>query len=424
MALAEREVTQTPLGKDTGFHSLWQRASELLLSYQDEKFVSADYARELSTSRTQAVDVERVSDDPPERVAAWLATITDAEIRGLDLQLLLNLLRLEEEPERWKAVVEPAVAHVDDLVLLGDFESAVPLVQALAAEAEAPGSPRRAVAVAALERLAGGHLMEHLVSHLRAIDDAVVDHVKALCAAIGSPVIRPLAEALAVEDRGRAFRRLTDVLVAFGSRGREAVEQLKTSQNPAVRRTAIYLLRAFGGNDALPELSPLLEDADVNVQREAIRAIITIGTDEAYGLLEKALMSGSARSREAVLSALGTLRDERALPLFLHIVGNREYRRTARPVYESALEALGAMGGAEAVAALSRALREGEWWAPLRTGALRTSAAAALREVGTPEAVAALTDASEHGSRGVRAAARHQLARGVPAARTRRQERA
>ena len=68
--------------------------------------------------------------------------------------------------------------------------------------------------------------------------------------------------------------------------------------------------------------------------------------------------------------------------------------------------------------------REGEWWAPLRTGALRTAAAAALREVGTPEAVAALTDASEHGSRGVRAAARHQLARGVPAARTRRQERA
>ena len=119
--------------------------------------------------------------------------------------------------------------------------------------------------------------------------------------ALGAPVIRPLAEALAAEDRGRAFRRLTDVLVSFGSRGRDAVEQLKSSQNPGVRRTAIYLLRAFGGNDALPELAPLLEDADVNVQREAIRAIVTIGTDEAYGLLEKGLTSGSAGSRDAIL---------------------------------------------------------------------------------------------------------------------------
>ena len=255
--------------------------------------------------------------------------------------------------------------------------------------------------------------MDHMVGHLRTIDDGVFEHVKALCHALGAAVIRPLAEALAAEDRGRAFRRLTDVLVSFGSRGRDAVEQLKNSQNPAVRRTAIYLLRAFGGNDALPELAPLLEDADVNVQREAIRAIVTIGTEEAYGLLEQGLTSGSARSREAILAALGTLRDERALPLFLHIVGNREYRRTARNVYESAVEALGALGGREAVSGLAKALRDGEWWAPLRTAALRKAVAAAMRQIGTPEATAALTEATEQGSRGVRTAARQQLARGT-----------
>lgn len=414
VALAESEVTHTPLGRDTGFNDLWRHVSEMLLAYRDEKFVSTEYARELSTARTQAVDVERVSDDPPERIASWLATITDAEIRGLDLLLLLDLLRLEDDPERWRAVVEPVVAHVDDLVLLGDFESAVPLVQALAADADATGSAvRRPAATAALERLAGGYLMEHLVGHLRTIDDAVFEHVKTLCHALGAAVIRPLAEALAAEDRGRAFRRLTDVLVSFGSRGRDAVDELKNSQNPAVRRTAIYLLRAFGGNDALPELAPLLDDADVNVQREAIRAIVTIGTDEAYGLLEKGLTSGSTRSRDAILAALGTLRDERAQPLFLHIVRNREYRRSARKVYESALDSLGALGGREAVEGLSKALRDGEWWAPLRTSALRTAAAAALRQIGSPEATAALNEAVQQGSRGVRNAARQQLARGV-----------
>lgn len=425
VAMAGSEVAHTELGREASFEDLWQRTSEMLLSYRDESFVSTEYARELSAAPTQAIDVEQMSDDPPERIAEWLATVTDAEVRSLDLQLLLDLLAIEEDQERWKGLIEPIVAHVNDLVLLGDFESALALARALAAEAESDRHPaRRPAATAALERLAGGHLMDHLVGHIRSVDNETFTLARDLCHALGAPVIRPLAEALAAEDRGLAFRRLTDVLVSFGSRGRDAVEQLKTSQNPAVRRTAIYLLRAFGGNDALPELAPLLDDADVNVQREAIRAIVTIGTTEAYGLLERSLTSGSERSRDAILSALGTLRDEGALPLFLHIVRTREYRRTARKVYETSLESLGALGGREAVDGLKAALHAGEWWAPRRTAALRMAAAAALRQLGTPEAAAVLSEAAEQGSRGVRHAARMQLARGVATRRAPRREEA
>jgi HEAT repeat protein len=237
-------------------------------------------------------------------------------------------------------------------------------------------------------------------------------------------VIRPLAEALAAEDRGRAFRRLTDLLVSFGSRGRDSVEQLKNSANPGVRRTAIYLLRAFGGNDALPELVPLLDDADGNVQREAIRAIVTIATDEAFGVLERALTSGSARSQDAIIAALGTIRDERAVPLFLHILRNPDNRRTIRKVYETAIESLGALGGPEAVEGLKHSLYGGEWWAPFRTAALRVAAASALRQIGTPEAAAVLSEAAEHAPRSARSAARKQLARGITPPRPRGEERA
>ena len=409
--LAESEVMKTPLGRETSFEDLWKRASELLLSYRDETFVSSEYARELTTAKTQAVDLERISDDPPERLAAWLASVTDAEVRHLDLLLLLDLLRVEEDPGHWIDVLEPVVAHVNDLVLLGDLESAVPLVSAIAADAAPTGrSERREMAAAAILRLATGHLMASLVGHLRTVDDSVSDHAKALCQALGSPVIKPLAEALAAEERGRAFRRLTDILVSFGSRGRDAVEQLKNSANPAVRRTAIHLLREFGGNDALAELTPLLEDRDPNVQREAIRAIVNIGTNESFAILERALVGGGAASREAITGSLVSIRDERAVPLFAHILRHREYRRSLRTVYDGAVAALGAIGGTEAVDALKHALQDGEWWAPLRTSAIRTAAAAALGQIGTPEAAAVLQDASTHGGRGVRSAARQQLA--------------
>ena len=55
---------------------------------------------------------------------------------------------------------------------------------------------------------------------------------------------------------------------------------------------------------------------------------------------------------------------------------------------------------------------------------MRLAAAGALRQIGSPEATAALTDASEQGSRGVRNAARQQLARGVATRRPARREEA
>ena len=75
------------------------------------------------------------------------------------------------------------------------------------------------------------------------------------------------------------------------------------------------------------------------------------------------------------------------------------------------METLGTLGGPDAVAPLKVALYDGEWWAPFRTSAIRALAADALVATRAPEAVNALQEASVSGTRGVRAAARHALAR-------------
>jgi hypothetical protein len=176
-----------------------------------------------------------------------------------------------------------------------------------------------------------------------------------------------------------------------------------------VRRTAIFLLREFGGSEALPELASLLDDAESNIQREAIRAIALIGSAEAHAVLQQALAAGTPAQRETIVSALGSMRDERAVPLFCHMVRTHEYRRTMRRAYLTAVEGLGAVGGPEAVQALADALHHGEWYAPFRTAALRRAAAGALRRAGSPDALSVLRKAAERGSRGVRAAALEQL---------------
>jgi HEAT repeat protein len=223
-------------------------------------------------------------------------------------------------------------------------------------------------------------------------------------------VIKPLAELLAVQERARARQRLTDILLAFGALGRQSAEQLKLSPNPSVRRVAVHLLREFGGTEALPDLESLLDDAEPHVQREAVRAILLIGTDDAYSVLERALRSASAESRETILQQLDTAGDERAAPLFSYIVRRGDYRKSLRSIYVTALGALGRLGGDEAIDALKLAMYRGEWYAPLRTTELRTAAARALRQINNDRAMGALQEAADRGPRKVRAIARAALA--------------
>lgn len=403
LEIAREQLEETPLGESEGFDDLWKNAAEMLTSYSDEAFVSESYARELSGARTQALGVERVSDDPPERIGAWVSSVGATEVRALDLRLLLDLLTIEQDPERWRKITIPVVNHIEDLLLVGDFDGATQLTSHLVAEAKGDG-PRHAAASAALARMVEGSMMTHVVSHIRTVDDETVEHLAKLCYMVGPSIVKPLAEALAAEKRAVARQRFTQILLGYGADGKTAVEPLRASANPAVRRTAIHLLREFGGSEALPDLTVLLDDTEPHVQREAVRAILAIGSEEAYAELQKALATGTNQTREALTGALVAMRSERAIPLFEYIVRKIDRKGPLRSVYLRAVESLGALKAEQTIDILKDALYSGEWWAPFRTAELRKTAAMALRQIGTAEAQRVLDEAAGSGPHGVRAA--------------------
>jgi len=413
LALAKDEVAESPLGSTEGFESVWSTIAEkLLTSYSDESYVSQTYGRELSTARTQAIEVEQLSDDPQERLDAWRESIDPRAQRTLDLMLVLDLLRIEADDERWGELMEPVKKLIEDLLVVGDFDATAQLIEVIVQEAAGPSTaPRHQYAAASIESLIGGPMMRHVATHLATVDEAQFGRVKTMCVSLGDVLVRPLAETLSTEERPRTRERLTAILLAFGASGRRTVEQLKSSTNAAVRRTAIHLLREFGGSEALPELTELLGDNEPQVQREAVRAILNIGTDQAFDILQKALTTGSDRSRDAIIQSISSVRDERAAPLFAYILRTVDHRGPLASLYLRAIESLGALKDARAVESLKESLYLGEWWAPRRTSAIRTAAATALARIGTPEAIAALDEAAAAPQRGVRAAARPQLER-------------
>ena len=405
--LAGDAARQTGAGREAGFEELWQNAAAMLKSYSDEKYVSDAYARELSLARTQAVDVERVADDPPDRVQRWVSTVSDDAIRRLDLDLILDLMRLEDDPPQWEDVAGIAAKEIERRATIGDIDAAQRLADAVLRERSDGGRPRLAsIAAGIAERLAAGPLVRQIVLQLRRADEAGVRALGRLCLTIGPGVVRPLAVAIAAEENNRTIRALGEILLGFGAAGRQSIEQLKGSSNPAVRRTAIDLLRVLGGDEALPELASMLGDADPQVQREAIRAIVQIGTPKAYAVLERAVASDSG-ARDTIVEHLLGLREDNAVPLLCHVLTHTEPRGRLVKTHAAIMDALGTLKPhPDSIRTLRDVLHRGQWWSPFKTAAMREAAAGALLRLGTPEASAVLDEAARTGRRGVRKIAR------------------
>lgn len=412
---AAAEQAATMFGSDPQFESVWSNSTEILMSYSDAQYVSDDYARELTTARSQALEVDKIGDDPPTRIRAWVSTVTADEINTLDQRLLVDLLTIETRPDAWAGVLDVAVTSIEQRVLMGDLMLAIQLVERIVAVSRNEASPFAASAAAGMTRLVDGSLVRHLGLFLRQAADNEVDLANQICQSIGPELVEPLADALAAEDNARTVRRLRDILIGFGTEARRYADELRGSSNPAVRRAAVDLLRALGGEEALPDLRGLLDDAEPQVQREALRAIVQIGTDEAYGVLEQALVSGHQHTRDAILQALGALRDERAAPLFAYILTHSGYTGALEGMYISAIESLGRVANDErSVATLKDILHRGEWYAPYRTARIRAASARALRAIASPGAERVLEEAVTGGSGGVKRAAKAALAEPAP----------
>jgi HEAT repeat protein len=293
--------------------------------------------------------------------------------------------------------------------MLGDMAGTQQLTSALAAKANGPDGPIRASAGTALDTLARGPFVRHVIAQFRKANDAEIARLTRLCQTIGPRLVLPFAEALSTEEHFLTIRRIRELLISFGAEGRRAVETLKNSANPAVRRTAVDLLRIFGGNDALKELTPLLNDAEPQVQRDAVRAIVTIGSPEAFAVIEQQCATSDA-ARELIIREVIGLRDTRAVPSLAAVLTTTAPRGALVPLHEAIIDALAALGThADSTAALRSALDRGDWWAPRRTAELRNAAAGALKRIGSPETLEALEDALRSSRRGVRAAARLAL---------------
>jgi len=411
LALTRKVLEESGAAGDPALSRAWEQTEERFTAYWEAAGVSDAYKQELGRAFHRAVDLVRAQADPAEVVEGWRATVDDERVRLLDANLLAGLMTLRDDRFTWREISALAVHRVNAFVVLGDFNAAAALVENLRAQAGTHRVPAiREEAAEVVDALLTPSTMRYVASHLDTTDPAVIAAARRFCLALGTAVVGPLAEALSVEERDRRRKHLADILLGFGPPGREVIERLCQSPNPAVRRAAVLLLKESGARDVLPELVALLNDSEAHVQREATRALAELGLEAADDALVDAIERGPERTRTCVLGALRPLSPGDAARVWSRILLTARRRGGLWAVHEQAVERLGAIGGRAAVGALDEVLQTRSIRAPFKTAALRRQALEALARIATPDAVSAIEAAAAYGPRRMRAAARARLA--------------
>jgi HEAT repeat protein len=316
-------------------------------------------------------------------------------------------MQLQQDLTLWRDLAGLALERVNALLVVGDFPAAALLAEAMRSQAEGHADEDiRSEAADTLRNFLTPSTMRHVAFHLDTANLEMVGAAKRFCAALGTLAIRPLAEVLSTEERNRPRQHLVDILIGFGAAGRQSVEHLRKSPRAAVRRTAVLLLREFGGQEALPELAELLDDTEPHVQREATKAVAMLGTEPACDVLIRALERGTEQARASILGVLASLPEDEREQVLSRLILKTPYRGTLWAFHGQAIERLGAAGGRLAVDALSEVLQRRSLWSPFKMAYLHRRAIDALARIGTPDAVAAIESAAAYGSLAGRAAAR------------------
>src|SRR5262249_51518548 len=120
------------------FQTLWTSMEELLLTYNERPFVSEQYRTGLDQVGTRAEAM--AAGDIPEELQYLVESLGQDNVRRLSVILLIDLLKLKRDPKRAPELARDVAALCEDLLLAGDYESAVTVTSALAEQAATPAA--------------------------------------------------------------------------------------------------------------------------------------------------------------------------------------------------------------------------------------------------------------------------------------------
>lgn len=386
-------LTDTDFGKGGQFGVAWASMEALLLGYDERPYVSESYQATLAGADARAREMAARS--LPAELPAWMDSIDQDHVRRLSVQMLTDLLTIEDSPERAVEIARDLAALGEDVLMCGAFDDACQVASVLAASAARPGAVTQAACRASLTDLAQSAALASAASVLGELDERSAEAFARCCGVLGPRSASALAPALSGDADGSAWTRAAAIVSGFGEAAIAPLAALADAAGWRAQWSAAVLLGRTHHATAVAPLQALMRRGDTRVTRAAIAALAGIDDAAAGQALQQALEQATDENRAAMLDAVVSAGDRRAVPLLCRMLEGADPFGAAHPVVLALMKALGRLKDDRAVPALAATLVRRKRFARARQRALKTGAIHALRAIGTPEALEGLSQAAK-----------------------------
>jgi len=400
MTLTRTMLSETDFGKAGQFQTLWSSMEELLVSYNDKPFVSETYRASLDGVGGRAERMA-VADLPPE-ITEWMTSLGQENVRGLSVQLLIDLLNIEQDASRAAEIARDMEALSEDLLMAGAYDDTQQVTQALAARATAKTAIGRDACRQALDQLGESIAMRETASIIGDIDDTAWKAVRSIITTVGPSSIEALRPMASVENEGVASTRASETIVGFGKPAISRLAPLIGDSRWFVQRAGATLLGTIGSAEVVPLLQPLLRKSDPRVTQAAVAALCKVDDPSAARAIQTVLRAATGSTRRAVVDALVVDRDPRVVPILARIVAESEPLGKDHEVVLDTIGALATVGSDQAVPTLAGLARLRRWFGGKRLRTIKEKSVDAIVAIGGEKAAAALDDATKTGDRGLK----------------------
>jgi HEAT repeat protein len=213
---------------------------------------------------------------------------------------------------------------------------------------------------------------------------------------LGKDAGEALVQALAEEGQMSKRMRLIRAIIEMGKQVIPFLKQALVSDKWYVVRNAVLILGEIRDEGTIKQIGAMLKHEEPRVRREAIGALLNIGSKKVEEMIIECLDDEDEGVRTKALDALISLRSKEAIPKLMEISkrGGGLFGAKETALRIKAIKALGALKAESAIPLLSDLLFKRGFFSKTEPDEIRRNAVIALATIGGDRAIKILEDVS------------------------------
>jgi hypothetical protein len=410
MKAIERNANTQTEAKGRNFEMIWSAVQDLVIPESEGRFVAPEYVSMLEDLGSNTTSEDEGMEDYSDGLNELRRSLDPARMIVAQAEYLIDLLNLQDDPERLKITLRDLESTCKELNRSGEHEMSAGITCELASllPDDKGGDPAR------FQTVRGCLLnMFNEEAGLLALEKMAQDDVllKSTLSSLGGELCGRVCELAAESEAAFQNKDVASYIRVHAAAAARILGEALPGSPAEHAKGLLKILSFLGTGEALLQMESALEHHDAQVQFEVIKTFVGSDSRRAKNIVQRLLDGEDNRLARLTAAALGESGSLGAAGVLMDSLDRLDILGRRMEEIENVAAALGNMKSVEAVSRLEKVLNKRLLAGAEKKRHFRKAIAMALADIGNDEARGALERGARRRNRGVSDACRKALER-------------